>query len=146
MREAVQRLKGPSIHLTFATKLYRVSVILDQARLLLEQGRPKDAEIRIKEFLQQEPDNHYAISLLARCMYHRKQFNEGLQLMTEAIRLQPEESFYYYLRGFGFYQQDKPVPAIETCNVRWCSIPGMRSIMGSYHLCGWEKRSSMRLC
>ncbi|HTL10664.1 MAG TPA: tetratricopeptide repeat protein [Chitinophagaceae bacterium] len=91
-----------------------MSVILDQARLLLEQGRAKDAEIRIKEFLQQEPDNHYAISLLARCHYHRKQFNEGLQLMAEAIRLQPEESFYYYLRGFGFYQLDKPQPAIDS--------------------------------
>ena len=70
-----------------------MNVILDQARLLLEQGRPKDAEAKIKQFLQQEPDNDYALSLLARCLYDRKQFDEGIAVIQHAISLNPEESF-----------------------------------------------------
>ncbi|MEO5681421.1 MAG: tetratricopeptide repeat protein [Chitinophagaceae bacterium] len=90
-----------------------MSIILDQAKLLLEQGRPKDAEIKIKQFLQQEPDNDYALSLLARCLYDRKQFNEGIAVIQNAIRLSPEESFYFYLLAFGHYQQDNAFPAID---------------------------------
>lgn len=90
--------------------------MLDQARLLLDQGRAKDAEAKIKQFLQQEPNNHYALSLLARCLFHRKQFDEGITVMQDAISFQPEESFYYYLLAFGFYQEDKSKPAIDNLN------------------------------
>jgi len=90
-----------------------VNVILDQARLLLDQGRPKDAEIKIKQFLQQEPDNDYALSLLTRCLYDRKQFDDGIAVIRNAISLAPEESFYYYLKGFGHYQKDDSVAAID---------------------------------
>lgn len=90
-----------------------MNVILDQARLLLDQGRPKDAEIKIKQFLQQEPDNDYALSLLTRCLYDRKQFDDGIAVIRNAISLAPEESFYYYLKGFGHYQKDDSVAAID---------------------------------
>jgi Flp pilus assembly protein TadD len=93
-----------------------VNVILDQARLLLEQGRPKDAEARIKQFLRQEPDNDYALSLLARCLYQRKQFDEGIAVIQNAIRLSPEESFYFYLHAFGHYQKDNVFLAIDNLN------------------------------
>ena len=90
-----------------------MNVILDQARLLLDQGRPKDAEIKIKQFLQQDPDNDYALSLLTRCLYDRRQFDEGIAVIRNAISLSPEESFYYYLKGFGHYQKDDSVAAID---------------------------------
>jgi tetratricopeptide (TPR) repeat protein len=90
-----------------------MNVILDQARLLLDQGRPKDAEIKIKQFLQQEPDNDYALSLLARCLYDRKQYDDGISVISNAISRAPEESFYYYLKGFGHYQKDDSVLAID---------------------------------
>ena len=93
-----------------------MNVILDQARLLLDQGRPKDAEIKIKQFLQQEPDNDYALSLLTRCLYDKKQFDEGIAVIRNAISLAPEESFYYYLKGFGHYQKDDSVSAIDNLN------------------------------
>jgi tetratricopeptide (TPR) repeat protein len=93
-----------------------VNVILDQARLLLDQGRPKDAEIKIKQFLQQEPDNDYALSLLARCLYDRKQYDDGIAVIRNAISLAPEESFYYYLKGFGHYQKDEAALAIDNLN------------------------------
>jgi thioredoxin-like negative regulator of GroEL len=90
-----------------------VNIILDQARLLLDQGRSKDAEIKIKQFLQQEPDNDYALSLLTRCLYDRKAYDEGIAVIRNAISLSPEESFYYYLKGFGHYQKDDSFLAIE---------------------------------
>ncbi len=93
-----------------------MSVLLDQARLLLDQGRAKDAEVKIKQFLQQEPDNDYALSLLARCLFHRKLFAEGITVIQNAIRCNPQESFYYYLLGFGHYQQDHNGPAIDQLN------------------------------
>lgn len=82
-----------------------MNVILDQARLLLEQGRPKDAESKIKAYLQGDPDNHYALSLLARCLYDRKALDDGISIIRQAIRIEPDESFYYYLHAFGHYQK-----------------------------------------
>ncbi len=90
-----------------------MDIILDQARLLLEQGRPKDAEVKIKQFLQQEPYNHYALSLLARCLYDRKQFDEGIAVIQNAISFAPAESFYFYLHAFGHYQKDNHFLAVE---------------------------------
>ena len=90
-----------------------MDIILDQARLLLDQGRPKDAEVKIKQFLQREPDNHYALSLLTRCLYDRKQFDEGIAVIQNAISLAPIESFYFYLHAFGYYQKDNSFLAID---------------------------------
>ena len=91
-------------------------MLLDQARLLLDQGRAKDAEIKIKQFLQTEPDNHYALSLLARCFFFNKKFDEGLVVIQNAISLDPEESFYYYLQAFGYYQKDNHLKAVDNLN------------------------------
>lgn len=93
-----------------------MSVILDQAKLLLEQGRPKDAEAKVKQFLQQDPDNDYALSLLTRCLYDRKEFNEGIAVIQNAIRIDPEESFYFYLHAFGQYQLSNSFLATDNLN------------------------------
>ncbi len=94
-----------------------MNVILEQANLLLEQGRPKDAEVKIKQFLQQEPDNDYALSLLARCLFDRKEFNEGIAVIQKAIQLAPEESFYFYLHAFGHYQNNQHFLAVDNINI-----------------------------
>jgi len=93
-----------------------MNVILDQARLLLEQGRPKDAEVKIKQYLQQEPDSDYALSLLARCLYDRKEFDEGIAVIQQAISFNPAESFYFYLHAFGHYQKNNSFLAIDNLN------------------------------
>ena len=49
-----------------------VTPLLERANLLLEQGRHKDAEKQVMQALQQEPNNDYALSILARCY-----MNEG---------------------------------------------------------------------
>jgi tetratricopeptide (TPR) repeat protein len=91
-----------------------VNIILDQAKLLLDQGRPKDAEAKIKQFLQQEPNNDYALSLLARCLYDRKQYDEGIEVIQDAISFAPTESFYFYLHAFGYYQKNNSSLATDS--------------------------------
>ena len=93
-----------------------MNIILDQAKLLLEQGRPKDAELKIKQFLQQEPDNDYALSLLARCYFDKKEFDQGIEVIQKAIRIDPVESFYFYLHAFGHYQKNNSFLAIDNLN------------------------------
>jgi tetratricopeptide (TPR) repeat protein len=49
---------------------------------------------------------------LGRCYYAAKQFPEGIEIIKQAIALDPLESFYFYLLGFGQYQLNKGVDAI----------------------------------
>ena len=93
--------------------MINTSAILEQAQLLLEQGRSKDAEAKIKQALEQDPENDFALSLLARCYYDTKQYDEGIAAIQRAISLDPETSFYFYLLGFGHYQKGNTFEAIE---------------------------------
>jgi tetratricopeptide (TPR) repeat protein len=81
-------------------------VLIERAQLLLEQGRIPEAEKNIREALQQEPENDFALALLARCYFNRKEFAKGIELTEKAISIFPQEPFYYYLLGFAYYQQD----------------------------------------
>jgi tetratricopeptide (TPR) repeat protein len=77
------------------------------AHMLLENGRPRDAEKQLSQALQYEPDNHYVLSLLAKCKLDLKEFDRANDLIESAIRQAPNEDYYYYLYAFTNYQQDK---------------------------------------
>lgn len=83
-----------------------VSALLSRSHLLLAQGRPKDAEKQLADALKQDPENDQALSLLARCKYDLRLFNEGIALAQKAIQLSPHEGYYFYLLAFGYYQTD----------------------------------------
>jgi tetratricopeptide (TPR) repeat protein len=83
-----------------------IGAILEQAQLLLNQGRSKDAINRIKQALATEPENDYALSLLGRCLFHTREYEKGIQAIRTAISYNPQESFYYYLLAFGYYQNE----------------------------------------
>jgi len=87
-------------------------VMIERASLLLDQRRFKDAEAHIKKVLEQEPENDYALSLLARCYLNNKQHEKGIEVIQQAISIDPNESFYFYLLAFGYYQTDENYPAI----------------------------------
>ncbi len=87
--------------------MFEVEALLGRANLLLAQGRPIDAEQQLTDALRQDPDNDQAISLLARCKYELRQFNEGIALAQKAIQLAPLEGYYFYLLAFGYYQTDQ---------------------------------------
>jgi tetratricopeptide (TPR) repeat protein len=86
--------------------MMETGVLLDRADILLNQGRYKDAEDSIKQVLQQEPDNDYALAMLGRCYVNTKRYDEGLDVIQQAIALSPNNDFYFYLLGFTYYQKD----------------------------------------
>lgn len=87
-------------------------VLLERARLLLEQGRTNDAIKEIKHLLQQDPENDEALSIYARCLYDKNENDEGIEVVLKAIALDPENSFYFYLLAFGYYKKDQHFAAI----------------------------------
>jgi tetratricopeptide (TPR) repeat protein len=92
------------------------TVLLERANLLLEQGRYRDAEKQVKQVLEQEPQNDNALSVLARCYLNSGEHDKGIEIIQQAISIDPEESFYYYLLGFGYYHKDMPLPAADYLN------------------------------
>ncbi|MDF2187840.1 tetratricopeptide repeat protein [Paraflavitalea sp. CAU 1676] len=86
---------------------------LERANLLLAQGRPKDAERQLAEALRIEPENDYALGLLARCKFDQRQFREGIEVIKRAITVMPDEGYYFYLMAFGHYQLDQNPPALK---------------------------------
>jgi len=90
-----------------------VAPLLERANLLLAQGRPKDAERQLADALRIEPENDYALGLLARCKFDQKQYPEGIEVIKKAIQVMPHEGYYFYLLAFGYYQLDQNAPALR---------------------------------
>ena len=88
-----------------------VNMLLERSRLLLAQGRYKDAEIAVKQVLESEPENEYALSILARCFMDSKRIDEGIEITVKALAINPQNSYYYYLLGYGHYQKNRKEPA-----------------------------------
>lgn len=86
---------------------------LDRANILLHQHRVKDAQEQLHNILQQEPQNSEALALLTRCSYQLNQYDEGLDIVEQAIQSDPENPYLFYLRGFGYYHTDKLEKAIQ---------------------------------
>jgi tetratricopeptide (TPR) repeat protein len=82
-------------------------LILERARLLLEQGRYKDAEKEIKTALVSSPENDDAYGLLARVYLDTNQAELALQTVAEALRIEPGEGYYLYLKAFAEYKLDQ---------------------------------------
>lgn len=76
---------------------------IQRARLLLEQGRPRDAEKQLAEAARINPDDDIVLSLLGKCKYDLKQYEEGMTLIRRALSRDPQEEYYHYLLGFGAY-------------------------------------------
>ena len=86
-------------------------MLLERARVLLEQGRDQDAVQQLQQALQQDPKNDFALSLMGRCMYNLKKYKEGMELIKQAIQVRPDEDYYFYLLAFGHYYTDQNLVA-----------------------------------
>lgn len=93
-----------------------VSLHLQRASLLLNQGRVSDAIREVKNALAQEPDNADALALYTRCFYEQDKFTEGIEMIKNAIAADPSASYYYYLKAFGHYRLDQHEAAINHLN------------------------------
>ncbi|MDB5198014.1 MAG: hypothetical protein JWP88_2385 [Flaviaesturariibacter sp.] len=116
------------------------SVLLERADLLLEQGRHRDAEAQIREVLSQEPENDYALSLLGRCFYAGKRFDEGLAVMRNAVAINPENCFYFYLLAFGYYHKNNYLQALENLDKAIQLYPYEAAFFGLYAFILIEKK------
>lgn len=91
-----------------------IQIFIQRARLLLQQGRLRDAEKELKKALAANPENHEAIALLARLQIDSGNNNVALKLVDEALALAPNEGYYHYLKGFAFYKLDSYKKATES--------------------------------
>jgi tetratricopeptide (TPR) repeat protein len=89
-----------------------LNLLMERASLLLQQKRYRDAEIVIRQVLEQEPRNERALSLLGRCYLNSKRLDEGIAVVQQAISVNPNNSFYFYLLGYGYYHKHQKDPAI----------------------------------
>ncbi len=112
-----------------------------RARLLISQGRIKDAEKQIGYVLQEDPEDVEAIALLAECKVDRKQFGEAEELLKKTIGLKPYHDRPYYLFAFVQYQQNKLAAAKESLNAGLQINPWNAAYFGLYAYILIEERN-----
>lgn len=78
-----------------ALKQSRLRDLLRQARAHHDAGRWPQAEAAYRQVLDKEPDNDLALSLLARLMLEKPDFEAAEKLLREAILLNPASSAYH---------------------------------------------------
>lgn len=91
--------------------MINIDTLLERAKLLLEQGRSKDAIQQLQQVLQQDPENDFALSLMGRCLYNQKKYDEGMDFIKQAIAIRADEDYYFYLLAFGHYYKDQNIVA-----------------------------------
>jgi tetratricopeptide (TPR) repeat protein len=91
--------------------MVNIDILLERSRVLLEQGRNKDAIQQLQLALQQDPRNDHALSLMGRCFYNQKKYDEGMDFIRQAINVRADEDYYYYLLAFGHYYKDQNLVA-----------------------------------
>ena len=91
--------------------MINIDILLERAKVLLEQGRNKDAIHQLQQVLHQEPQNDFALSLMGRTLYNQKKYDEGMDFIKQAIHVRADEDYYYYLLAFGHYYKDQNLVA-----------------------------------
>lgn len=86
---------------------------IQKARLLLEQGRYRDAEKELGQALGQDPDNDQALGLLARVKMDTGAITEAIEILGRALAQNPEEDYFIYLRAFAHYKLNMHLSAIQ---------------------------------
>lgn len=91
--------------------MINIEILLERAKVLLEQGRNKDAQQQLQQVLQSDPQNDFGLSLMGRCLYNQKKYDEGMNFIGQAINIRADEDYYYYLLAFGHYYKDQNLVA-----------------------------------
>src|SRR3954449_924210 len=93
--------------------MFAVNNHIQRARLLLQQGRLRDAEKEIGFALRENPDDAEALLLLAECKVDSKQYDEAIRLLGNCIALEPDYHRNYYLMAFCYYRMNNRGEAVE---------------------------------
>lgn len=120
-----------------------VSMLIERANLLLEQGRIREAEGEIRKVLEQEPRNDHALSVLARCFLNSSRIEEGIEAMHQAIAVNPMNSFHFYLLGFGYFKKGDTAKAVSYLEKALSLYPYEAEYFGllAYMLLGQRKHA-----
>ncbi len=105
---------------------------IERARLLLSQGRIKDAEKEASYILKENPADDEALLLLAECKVDIKQFAEAEILLKQCIGSRPDYHRPHYLLGFTYYQQSNAIAAKEELDKAIALNPWYAAYFGLY--------------
>lgn len=73
--------------------------VLQQALLLVQQGRLELAEQKLRLLLVESPNEPLAFSLLAECALQQKKYTEATELAQQAIGLEPTNAYFHARLG-----------------------------------------------
>ncbi len=73
--------------------------VLQQALLLVQQGRYELAEQKLRLLLVESPNEPLAFSLLGECALQQKKYTEATELAQQAIGLDPTNAYFYARLG-----------------------------------------------
>ncbi|MFD2348129.1 tetratricopeptide repeat protein [Nonomuraea ferruginea] len=101
-RQRVGRLGRP--HAVHPAQMVTVRDSLERARLLLQMGRPADAERELRGVLTEEPQHAGAHALLGLALVQQDRTDEALEESREGVRLAPDHYVPHYLSGQVHFQ------------------------------------------
>lgn len=90
-----------------------VYAFIERSKILLAQKRTADAVKQIQQALAIAPDNDEALAILARCKFDVNEYQQGIDILMNALQIDANNSYYYYLLGFGYYKINNYPKAIE---------------------------------
>jgi len=112
--------------------MFAVNNHIQRARLLLQQGRLRDAEKEIGFALRENPDDAEALLLLAECKVDDRQYDEAIRLLRNCIGLEPDYHRNYYLLAFCYYRMSNRVEAAENIEKAISLYPYASAYYGLY--------------
>lgn len=80
---------------------------LERAGILIKQRRFEDAKKEIQKALEINPSGAEAFSSYAKCCFDNGEFDLGIEKAHQALSINPENPYYYYLLSFGYYRKGK---------------------------------------
>ena len=93
-----------------------MSMHMERGKILLQQGRIDMAKKELRLELSQNPNNAYAMGLLALCYSRSKENQEAVQLIENAIGLEPNNTYLFYLQSHIYLQANRIEDAKAAAN------------------------------
>jgi len=88
--------------------------LLERGNILYHQKRFPEAEKEYFKILAQDPNNPFALAMLAQCYLETRRKKEALEFALQAVRNAPQSpTIYYILARCQFYNQELD-SALET--------------------------------
>ena len=91
-----------------------VYTFIERSKILLAQKRTADAVKQIQQALAIAPNNDEALAILARCKFDVNEYQQGIELLMNALQIDAQNSYYFYLLGFGYYKLNNLTKAIDS--------------------------------